>query len=234
VYAVYLEVARDVKLVLGNGISDTDFHQSTILGKFLYRAGANDDELEIDFCRIARGAAISTGAGLDDCEFIDTNFAAAFACNTGADNDDVNFENCELNGSVRIVAGAGDDDVELLAGTNAHGLLDIRTSSGDDTIKVSDALVGGRFLADTGAGDDVVAIAQNSSDAVIFEGAAAFRMGAGTDSLGLGMIFDILAFAHFRAPVVFDGGAGADIIGRQFSGNIYTEGFTEISFETVN
>jgi hypothetical protein len=138
----------------------------------------------------------------------------------------------QLNGPVRVIAGADNDDVTL-SSSYIHGLLDIRTSSGQDEINVTSVLVGGRFFADTGDDNDTVLIARWNNSASTFEGITTVRTGRGDDFMGIGMFTDPNIFGHFRAPALLDGGPGNDGLNYKFNGNLFDDGLTEAGWETV-
>jgi hypothetical protein len=230
-----LEVARDLKVDLGNGPSDTDIDDATILGRFLYRAGSGLDELDLLSSWVARNATINSGAGADALNLMTTEFAAAFTCNSGTENDYLEFAGCAFGARTTVLTGAGDDTFYLRSDSRVHGPLTIRASTGNDEIDIFDVLIAGRFLADTGDGNDLVSIARVGASEVTFDRAAVVRTGAGDDTLAIGTLV-VTEFAHFRGPAVFDGGPGADALDRGVGGiygNTYALGLTETNWAVI-
>jgi hypothetical protein len=208
------EVGRNVRYVLKNGSNDCRMIGSSIQGKLTVTGGADDDNVQVFNSRVLRGANVTAGSDSNLFEMVNSAVGAALTYRGGRDVDWVGTSNSEIVGPTRLSTDTGDDWVVVDMGSTFHGLLDIRSGDGKDTIKINTALVAGRLFVDAGGDDDTMTIAQVGSGPAIFEGPAVIRMGDREDNLTIGVTSDSTHSAHFLAPVTLDGGPRGDVLNR--------------------
>jgi hypothetical protein len=124
-----------------------------------------------------------------------------------------------VDGDLTIKTGDGDDSVALID-VIVTGDSRISTGDGADTLTVDrGARFFGSFQADTGTGDDTVALAQSAGSAgpVGFGGQVTITAGDGIDSLLIGNTAgDLNSRVQFRAPGnLIDGGPALNLFNNE-------------------
>ncbi len=125
----------------------------------------------------------------------------------GTDNDTINGRRIFIGGNQNLIGGDGNDTMTFdgfaspfTLGTSAAGNANWTTGSGDDTVNVVYAFIGGAWAIDLGAGTDSLNIFGSSAS-----GDVSFLGGAGDDVLTVDTNF-------FDADLLLDGGAERDTI----------------------
>jgi hypothetical protein len=123
--------------------------------------------------------------------------------------------------NLTITTGNEDDDVVLYR-LRVNGLTSISTGGGADEVSIDDCIFVGPppsvnpsgFVLNTGGGADVVRIEQRAgtNSTTQFHRAAKIDMGAGNDTLLLGLAGDIARRVEFGAKATLIGGADTDDI----------------------
>lgn len=128
---------------------------------------------------------------------------------TGAGADNVTVS-ATIGGKLSVSTGAGDDTVNLLF-LLASGPTSIATGLGNDSVIIDAANFDGTVSIQTGSGDDSLLIATNESGTEsTFTKAVAIGMGAGTDTLVIGIDDDTINRGIFQSSLVLDAGGGID------------------------
>jgi Ca2+-binding RTX toxin-like protein len=191
--------------------------------KFLESGGVITGD-EIDIINITNVDAKSSLNGGDDT-FTGGVLAATGGVDAGSGNDLISFTGTSI-GAGTVAGGAGDDLIDF---SNAEAVVAANVTGGDgnDTMDVA-GIFAGSFSG--GAGNDVLSIGTLGAGASIDMGAGDERVvidSVGSDTAGVASIFggdgnDTISVGSGATgtsiDLVFDGGAGNDIIYGQAAG----------------
>lgn len=190
--------------VTGSFLTTADFDSgalSEVKGNLSVKGGVGNDEFFASSAfKVDKNLTLNLGGGNNTVQIGDTSAALTVggtaSITTGDGIDSVSFSDVSWTGPVTLSLKGGGDLLSIDDGTTFHST----------------------FTADTGAGDDIISIAQDtgSSAPVTFTGKAKITAGAGNDSLFLGLAQGVFGGDNNSKAVfntttsVVDGGLGLD------------------------
>ena len=163
---VHLVVNRDATLDLGAGAGVLDLNgEVDVAGGLTYTGGSGNDALTLAGGSWVGGNAQFQVGGGDNLFNVpgDLGVVGGFAYTGGSGIDTLVFDGDGwVGGDVRINAGSGDNELDITAGLIVDGGFAYFGGRGTDTLALTGLGIIGQTRINTGGGDDVVSIYDDS------------------------------------------------------------------------
>jgi len=197
------------------GDTTTNLNSSTIGtnedGNFLLQTVLGSGVVSISGVSFGGNASIREMGGVGSVTLANSTFGRNLTIQSASkDAADISLQAVEVQGKTKIKTAQGDDTVKIDDST-FHSAVQINTQLGSDTVKIETQ---GDSLGPT----------------TLFEGTVQILLGAGDDSLQVGLSGQTGNSAVFSQVVLFDGGPGTDTLTNS-DGNSYTVAPKIVRFE---